>query len=398
MLPILKYLYVSNLDFKSAVGYNQKIIGQAIGLASQQNSCDLIFFDIDGSVMLESVTTEGLVIKLKQLKRGSKNLIIRRKRLLESTLDRIKEKDINCVYFRYPKCDPLYIFFLWRIRQLFPKMILLCEFPTFPYDHERGSDKSLKALIIHILDRFTRVYLKYFITKAIAVNYSKNIFGMSTISIDNGIKVSEIPLINCRPTKEDNVLNLIGVANVKDWHGYDRVLNGLKDYYQQESPRKYIVNFHIVGAQDPYLKILQSIVSDCAIQKYVIFHVPCQGEKLDSLFNISHLAIGVLGGHRKGLNVMSPLKHREYCARGIPFILSHQDPDFPLNSEYCLHFPHDDTPIKIGILIDFYLDKYKKYNSLSTDMRLYAKQNLDWSIKLKPVKLYVESSLTQTLC
>ena len=53
MLPILKYLYVSNLDFKSAVGYNQKIIGQAIGLASQQNSCDLIFFDIDGSVMLE---------------------------------------------------------------------------------------------------------------------------------------------------------------------------------------------------------------------------------------------------------------------------------------------------------------------------------------------------------
>ena len=40
-------------------------------------------------------------------------------------------------------------------------------------------------------------------------------------------------------------LNLIGVAEIHRWHGFDRLIRGLADYYSK--PKNYIVRFHVVG-------------------------------------------------------------------------------------------------------------------------------------------------------
>lgn len=61
--------------------------------------------------------------------------------------------------------------------------------------------------------------------------------------IGNGIDLNEIPVID--PPKFEKELHLIGVANVAYWHGYDRVIKGLWEYYRKTPGKK--VYFHIVG-------------------------------------------------------------------------------------------------------------------------------------------------------
>ena len=43
----------------------------------------------------------------------------------------------------------------------------------------------------------------------------------------------------------ENELHLIGVAEIHFWHGFDRLIKGLKEYYAHNPG--YKVYFHIVG-------------------------------------------------------------------------------------------------------------------------------------------------------
>ena len=57
--------------------------------------------------------------------------------------------------------------------------------------------------------------------------------------------------------------------------------------------------------------------------------------------------------HRIGLSESPTLKVREYCARGIPWIIACKDPDFPDDFPYILRVPPDESPIDIDPVIDF---------------------------------------------
>ena len=118
---------------------------------------------------------------------------------------------------------------------------------------------------------------------------------------------------------------------------------------------------------------------------------------LDDIFDKCHLAIGSLAIHKKGLTTTSELKLREYAARGIPFIHSALDPDFPTEFLYHLKVSEGDTPINIDELIEYAL-RINEDPSHPKKMRLYAETNLDWSIKMSRLKDFFEylSNLSRT--
>jgi hypothetical protein len=76
----------------------------------------------------------------------------------------------------------------------------------------------------------------------------------------------------------------------------------------------------------------------------------------------------------------SSLKVREYCSRGIPFILSNEDPDFPESFEYCLHVEPTEDAIDMEMVVSF-AHKVCKDPDHPLKMREYAEENLDWDIK-----------------
>ena len=100
---------------------------------------------------------------------------------------------------------------------------------------------------------------------------------------------------------------------------------------------------------------------------------------MDAMFNLADFAIGSLGRHRSGIQVIKTLKNREYAARGIPFIYSETDSDFD-DMPYVLKAPADESPIDIYRIIDFY-----RHITLSPQQIRNSIDNLSWENQMRKV-------------
>ncbi len=199
------------------------------------------------------------------------------------------------------------------------------------------------------------------------------------ITIGNGIDVHSINIRNCPPYPETE-LHLICVANVNKWHGLDRFIEGLAKYQGHMS-----VVIHIAG-EGPELLHLKRLSSDLGMERNVFFHGYLTGKMLDELYDHCHIAVGSMAHQRSGLTQSSTLKAREYCAKGIPFILSSVDPDFFYEAfPYMLKVPPNDTPIDIEMVIEF-SKKVLADPAHPEKMRQYAFKYLDWSVKMLKLK------------
>ena len=181
-------------------------------------------------------------------------------------------------------------------------------------------------------------------------------------------------------------LHLIGVAEVHLWHGYDRLIRGIGEYYKNTAnPRD--VYFHIVGGVAPddrykdneYHQGFQNIIDHYGIQDRIIFHGTLFGEELDKVFNQCQFAIGSLARHRSGITVIKTLKNREYATRGLPFIYSEQDSDFD-HQPYVMKAPPDETPINVQQILDF-IDSHQ----FEPQEIRKTVEHLTWKIQMKRV-------------
>lgn len=208
-------------------------------------------------------------------------------------------------------------------------------------------------------------------------------FNKPHITIGNGIDVVSVPVRQLTNALLEKI-HLLFVANVSRWHGIDRFIRGIYEYKNKNN-----ICLHIVG-EGKDISNLKKLVDNLHLSKQVIFHGFKTGEELDSLFNSCYVAVGSLGLHRIGLNESSTLKVREYCARGIPYIITCGDPDFPDDFPYIFRVPPDESPIDIESVIHF-AQKVCSEPDHSQKMRKYAEENLDWSIKMKKLKGFLES-------
>jgi glycosyltransferase involved in cell wall biosynthesis len=199
----------------------------------------------------------------------------------------------------------------------------------------------------------------------------------------NGFDVQSVVMREVPQYCGDN-LQILCVASIGRWHGFDRLLRGLAAYSGRP---KVILHIAGDGAERPHL---QKLAGDLGITDRVVFHGFTTGKALDVLFDQCHIAVGSLGLHRIGLKEASILKAREYCARGIPFIYGISDPDFPPDFPYILHLPADESPIDIEQVLAFAREICADLGH-PEKMRRYAEEHLDWSVKMKSLKGFLET-------
>ena len=390
----MKGIYLSNLDPVKAKGYETKILGQIEGFNKLGVDIDLICFTSDNRVILKQYCAKQESIEEKKLSSFLHNILLKRTSLYKNTLKVINQNNPDFLYLRHPRSDLLYLDFLKSVKQLNPHIVIVSEIPTYPYDQEYINCNSIKDRILILLDKVTRNQLKKYIDRIVVIAYDSDVFGIPSINMTNGINTSRIKRIT--PAKSiDRELHLIGVGNVDFWHGYDRVILGLKEYYQKSSDLNQLrIIFNIVSPYRETVAKLQKLTTDLNLSNNVIFHGAKHGQELDELFEKCHLAIGDLGSHRKQLIQTAALKTREYTARGIPFMHSAKDADFGSTFPYCITVPANDEAIDIQKVINFIKIIAKEIN-YPQKIRTYAEQYLDWSIKLKPVleeiKLLIKS-------
>lgn len=304
---------------------------------------------------------------------GTKSKILKRTEF-RSIVDYAIDSKIDFVYIRSNhNANPFTINMVKRMKKAGMKVVM--EIPTYPYDQEYFN-KSMRRQLIQ--DKTFRNQFAKQLDGIITFSEEDFIFGQKTIKISNGIDFESVR-IKKESNHPKNELHLIGVAEIHRWHGFDRVIRGLADYYS--SPKEIKVYFHIVGY---FFSIVEeeeitSIITDYQLEQYIILHGKKHGEELDEIFDKCDFGIGSLGRHRVGIDDIKTLKNREYAARGIPFVYSETDTDFD-KQPYVLKMPADESAIKIENIISFYQNL-----SITPQQIRNSIEHLSWKNQMKRV-------------
>ncbi|MDD3062868.1 MAG: glycosyltransferase [Massilibacteroides sp.] len=374
----MKALYLVFHGFSPSNGISKKILAQVKAL----NACDIntarCYYEVrkDGTRMWKiedkiiSNLGKGFWAKLK-------------KRLYYKPLIQyIIKEQISFIYIRSDhNANPFTIHFIKKLKQRGIKIVM--EIPTYPYDQEYITLKNKVNLFI---DKSFRKKLVSYLNAVVTFSDQKEIFGKKTIQISNGIDFDRIPLRN-KKEKPENEIHLIAVAEIHYWHGYDRLIAGMANYYQSSDKPKKKVFFHLIGnfSGERERKEILPLIEKNHLKDYVILHGALYGKGLDDLFDLADIGIGSLARHRSNITYIKTLKNREYAARGIPFIYSEFDDDFETKT-YVMKISADETPINIVELIKFYAQL-----SISAEDIRNSIQFLSWKNQMQIVlsKLYL---------
>ena len=348
----MKILFLVYHGFSDESGISKKIHYQVKGLRQNGHEVHLCYYDFDSRGHRCRYVDDKVIADY-----GRGAMAALRSRIdLGCIYSYCIENGIEMVYARsFMNASPVLVGLFGKLKKHGIKCVT--EIPTYPYDQE-FKGYPLKYKIPLYIDMMFRRALAAKMEAIVTFSNKESIFGKRTICISNGIDLDSIPLHN--PKKQQDI-HLIAVAEIHYWHGFDRLVAGLGEYYKS-NPNGRKVYFHVVGWEDDrgttsngYLTVEQ-IVKKYGIEKYIINHGKLFGDKLDEVFNQCEFAIGSLGRHRSGITEIKTLKNREYAARGISFIYSEMDSDFD-NKTYVIKAPADESPINVGEIIN-YIDNH----------------------------------------
>lgn len=364
----MKALFLIFHGFDPSNGISKKISYQLEALKQCGLDAHICYMDENGSkkriVNNQTIADygNGLISKIK--KRTDFSPII----------NYAQKEKIEFVYIRSDhNANPFTISMVRKMKKGGMKVVM--EIPTYPYDQEYVN-KAMRRKLIQ--DKLFRNTLAAELDGIVTFSDYDIIFGQKTIRISNGIDFDNIQQKK-KINDTEKELNLIGVAEIHRWHGFDRLIKGLAEYYSINP--EYKVYFHIVGYFFSPIeeKEITSIIQQHHLEKYVIIYGKRHGEELDAIFDRCDFGIGSLGRHRVGIDKIKTLKNREYAARGIPFVFSETDSDFD-TKPYVLKAPADESPIDIIRIIEFY-----KGLSISPQEIRDSINNLSWKNQMRKV-------------
>lgn len=260
---------------------------------------------------------------------------------------------------------------------------IVMEIPTYPFIEEQNNDprKWRKPLyvIANILYRYISKYIDLY---AVIGNQTESVWGKPAINICNGVDVDNLPI---KTNNYNACVNLLIVAKISYYHGIDRLISAINNYYTNGGTKKVILN--VVGSHgDGTIQKLKRMVRICNLEGKIVFHGYQNGSELDKIFNYCDLAFDFLGGHRKGLMCQTiSLKMGEYIGRGIPFITQRTNNSLVAGIPYC--FPiidYSDNPLDMKMIIKI-IDDLDGVSGIALAMRNYAKSYLTWGIQFDKI-------------
>ena len=185
-------------------------------------------------------------------------------------------ENIAMVYARcFQNANPWLISFFKKLKKSGIRAVT--EIPTYPYDQEfKHFDRKTRMGLK--IDQLFRRSLYQQMDALVTFSDEERIFGQRTIRISNGVDFDSIPLhqpltISHQPSE----LHLIGVAEVHPWHGFDRVMAGIGEYYSQpptSNGQRPDVFFHVVGGVHPHRMAADftPVIEKYGIQDKIVFH------------------------------------------------------------------------------------------------------------------------------
>lgn len=295
------------------------------------------------------------------------------KYLYDSIIEYIKGNQIQLLYLRYTVNASLFFnLFLHNVAKL--GVLIYMEIPTYPYDGEMKCT-SVRQTVKKYLEQIYRKQWKRSVYKIVTSSTANVIFGIPTVIFSNAPS-HNLPVK--APIRVEGRMNMIAVANLAFWHGYDRLLRGLAQYYNNNPEIK--VYFTVVGVGNPKIyNDLRELTNELQLNDYVNFIGSKNNEELNPYFEEAHLAVGCLGCHRKNIVEVKALKNVEYAMRGIPMVYSENNTDFD-GRPYVYKVPADDTDIDVMSLCDFVTNLQMTPTEIHESVKDFT-----WDVQMKKV-------------
>ena len=354
-------LYISPMiiDFDNLDGVARKILYQRDAFANYAEKDNVYLASYFGNGKF-SVIGNNIEIDIPFSKKSSRQLELMN---IYPQLPAICEKlNIKAVYFRILALS-------WVTDKLFKELKkqgikIAVEIPTYPFWKEKWLDvfekirsgkinTACKRTLTNIVYFIYAHKLKKYVTTIVTFSDIKKIWAIPVTGIANGYDFKEIE--DEKPLKRNREdLHLLMVASVRNNHGADRVIKGLSSYLEREHKRNVV--FHVVGDGDAIPELKELVKTLGNLQNNVVFHGFTAGKQLDDIYNIGDIGISAIGFHRLGVYYASPLKSKEYFAKGLPVVGTTVEHDVIKSKSkiYYLAFPEDDTDINIEKVCSFY--------------------------------------------
>lgn len=386
----MKILYAALVNEDNKPGYKIKVHSQCKAFENIGHECYLLILKQDGLCLYKFENHKAEIIKYYKIKGISKEIakeqIACRKTFAEYIKKVTDEIMPDMVYIR--RIIPLNPWIISTIKYIKRKGINIAyEYPTYPWKEELLLEKHY---LIYLCDCF---YYKRLIKMVDMVPYIGNYNGDMNkfVRTRNAVDIDFFNLKKSYPDKKS--IDLIAVSHAKPYHGYDRLIKGLYNYYHDTNIEpKRDVRFHIVGTVEKSLN-LEKMAEEFDLQGKIIFHGFKMGAELDAVFDIADIGVNGLAYYR----IMdiekfasSSLKSREYMARGLAFI-NCMKLDFLSEINENKDFVIDVDPTGDSVDINKIIQKYDDIQSNPQDIRNIAEKYLSWEIEMQKVIDFFEA-------
>lgn len=353
------YVFWGDLFRKEVIGVRKKVIAQCKVFA---RNFEHVYYTSYSGQMVYLLSGEKIL---------QKKPAVTKQEFYGWVLKWIHQYGIQKAYVRYSLSDKYFIDFLRELKK--KPIVFVLEFPTIPYDGELSN----KRIILE--DGYYREQLSEYVEQCTTYSKMDSVFGIPCIPLMNGVDMEEQSLRKCR--EKDGRIVLLAVAYMAGWHGYERVIEGMAHYYRMGGEKNIL--FKLVGT-GPEIEKYKSLAEKHGLGHRIEFCGELEGKELDRQYDESDIAVGSLGLYKKKLEQAAPIKLREYCSRGIPFIYGYRDTGFQGDEEYLLNLPNKNEEVSMESVIALY-ERTAGNTGIISKMREIAMQNFTWDNILKPI-------------
>lgn len=384
-----KLLYI-NIDFKKyqnkakaqVKSFNKlKILTDVVTMENAEGRCFFKVYKYNNEQF--NLIYEKDLIKSFEVEQGNNSIFSLFKRMIKTIkINNLFKKEV-LKYYNENNFDYCYIrrigFFVIFLTSMFKKISkkskIIYEIPTYPLDKY---DNCLVNFSQKIEMFMFNLFIKKYVTIIPIMLQNDAKLDKKMICISNAVDYDKFKKIDTTKPKLNKKFNMVIIAHILPWHGYDRLIKSIKEYNG-----KYDINVDIYSGFDSETIKLQKLVSEYKLENKINF----MGQKMmdEILKNISkyHVAIGSLGYHRRNGKYDTSIKNKEYCAMGLPCVCSARDLAFKEDYKYIHMVAANDNSFDMNDIINWYISIYEE--DYKNKMIKYAEKELNFEKNYKKI-------------
>ena len=387
-----RILYISNVDLsgKFIPGVIEKIKGQTAAFRRNGFSVDVLYPTNSGLLVIEKEDGSRLTFK-------GANPFYTSKGLLHKLVLHLRLAWIGNINFRYAEkailgamYDGIYlrfylpgsglIRFLKKVKSQRNKPLLLLEYPTLNVNQIIKDD--LARRVSYIINEGRIKKLNQLSDYIVTLTKDRKLFGKPALFMPNGLDLTKINVL--RKPELTNTIILLGVASdCAHYHGYDKVIKGMYEY--KKAGLLPMVRFRIISSLLGHnIEFLRNLIKEFGLEDDVVFLDIMERKESEKQYQQVHIGVGTLALHRVGLMDNYSLKHREYAAFGLPFVMSKGDDVFE-QSPFVMTVERNEEPIDIAALVKFYTGIWNKETEYTTNFRASMENLITWDAQLMEI-------------